>query len=138
MLRCLLVTCLQIMLICEATQFQDCPDGWFEFSDFCYSFVFHPRRTQQEAAIACDQGMSLLLRVSSADEHTFIQSWLTTHDNSRSGWLTSGYSDSSGTLIWDSDGTIISKDFFLSSESRISDSTDQTMDSKVIVYKYIG
>ncbi|KAH9507424.1 hypothetical protein Btru_058046, partial [Bulinus truncatus] len=127
------------MFIATPTVAQDCPVGWFEFSDVCYNFVFRPERTFQEAVIACDQGASALLSVRSLDDHTFVQGWLKTHDAARSGWLTSGYRDNAGTLIWDSDGSIISKDYFLDSDSRNGESNRLVgQDYSVIVYKYIG
>ncbi|KAH9505524.1 hypothetical protein Btru_057496, partial [Bulinus truncatus] len=90
----------------------DCPAGWIEHDSQCYNFYFKTDKNVQEAAIYCGTFYSTLVSINSLTEHEFVQKWLDVHDGSRLKWLTSGFRDDSGTLVWDGQQGNIATDYF--------------------------
>ncbi|XP_012936437.1 contactin [Aplysia californica] len=118
----------------------DCPPNWFTFGGQCYHFVQKPLRTVQEAVLYCQRNHSSLLSVDTQSEHNFIQNWLLKQDGGRQEWLTSGFREASGRMVWTADKSEIDPDshHFVSDAARDEDRKDPRNDLKHnrIVYRY--
>ncbi|KAK7092346.1 contactin-5-like isoform X2 [Littorina saxatilis] len=115
-----------------SAQAYDCPLGWEKFSIHCYRFVFHPVRTYQLAARACQFDGAYLLSVNSEEEHQFISQWLTDNDMNRANrWWTSGIG-AKETLQWEGDGTATAPD----QANKWEDRTLEEQSTLHIIYKF--
>ncbi|XP_059177201.1 contactin-like [Physella acuta] len=135
-----LVVLLVMVLALEGQLYEGCPSAWFEYSGRCYNFVFTPLRTYQEATIYCQQDFSTLVSINSPGEHSFIQTWLITHDAHRNDWLTSGYRDAADRILWDSDGSLVTENFFPDPAARDRQDVDEKLSIvyNIIVYRYMA
>ncbi|XP_059177200.1 contactin-like [Physella acuta] len=116
----------------------DCPSGWYQNQGQCYNFVTTQLATQQRATFYCQQFHASLISIDTADEHVFVQKWLTSYDTGRHPWLTSGYRDLTGRMFWESDESPIKTDFFPDDASRERTYEDAATGSEynVIAYKF--
>lgn len=105
---------LSVLTLCVWTvksQFYECPDDWVAYNagQRCYKFKAVPTARYEVANAMCveEANSAYVLAISDAQEHNFINEWLTNQDTVRRVWYTSGRRDPSNPSYyrWDGDGT---------------------------------